>query len=256
LELPALDRASVVPLYYQIQQSLLGDIRTGVLKPGQPVPSELEISAMLRVSRMTARQALKSLCDMGVVFSERGKGTFVSPLRLEKNLRQVVSFTDEMKARGLRPSSTLLSFETISPRREVSAALRLSSKHRVFCIKRIRNADSMPMGIECSYLPEHLYADLRAEFDPTTSLYRTLADVYGVHIHLAEEVAEASSVDARQAALLKVKTGSPIFIFTRTSYVRSGQPVEYVRSVYRGDRYKIVNRLTQPDSRHARRGRG
>lgn len=255
LDAVTLDRGSVVPLYYQIQQNLLSDIRTGILRPGQPVPSEQEISAQLRVSRMTARQALKSLCDMGVVFSERGKGTFVSPLKLEKDLRQVISFTEEMKARGFRPSSTLLSFESILPNREISNALNLTPKDKVFRIKRIRNANSMPMGIECSYLPVRLYPDLREKFDPRASLYCTLADVYGIHIRVAEEIAEASLVDARQARLLRVKKGSPVFIFARTSYLRSGEPVEYVRSVYRGDRYKIVNRLTQHHSRHAGRER-
>jgi GntR family transcriptional regulator len=255
VDLPTLDRQSVVPLYYQIQQGLLADIRTGLLKPGRAVPSEQEISAKLSVSRMTARQALKSLCDMGVVFSERGRGTFVSPLKLEKNLRQVISFTDEMNARGFQPSSVLLSFESISPNREVAAALGVSAKERVLRLKRIRSADQVPMGIECSYLPARLYPGLREKFDRSASLYRTLADVYGVHIHLAEEIAEASLVDERQANLLQVKKGSPIFIFTRTSYDRSGKPVEYVRSVYRGDRYKIVNRLTQPNPRHVGRHR-
>jgi len=255
LQFTGIDRGSAVPLYYQIQQTLLGDIRTGSLKPGEPVPSEQEISARLRVSRMTARQALKSLCDMGVVFSERGKGTFVSPLKLERNLRQVISFTEEMRGRGFHPSSTFLSLESILPGREVFTALGISPKEKVFRLKRVRNADSIPMGIECSYLPAHLYPDLRAKFDPAGSLYRTLADHYGVHIHIAEEVAEASLVDARQGRLLHVKPGSPIFIFARTSYDRSGRAVEYVRSVYRGDRYKIVNRLTQHHSRHAGKGR-
>jgi GntR family transcriptional regulator len=250
----AIDRGSAVPLYYQIQQSLLGDIRTGALGPGEPVPSEQEISERLRVSRMTARQALKSLCDMGVVFSQRGKGTFVSPLKLEKNLRQVISFTDEMRARGFAPSSTFLSLEAILPGREVWTALGITPKQKVYRLKRIRNADSVPLGIECSYLPAHRYPDLPEKFNRDGSLYRTLIDCYGVHIHVAEEVAEASLVDARQGRLLHVKAGSPIFIFARTSYDRSGRAVEYVRSVYRGDRYKIVNRLTQ-HSRHAGRGK-
>src|SRR6266436_5551613 len=79
-----LDRQSVVPLYYQIQQSLLGRIRSGELVVGAPMPSEQEIATRLGVSRMTARQALKSLCSLGVAYSQRGKGTFVSRFKLEK----------------------------------------------------------------------------------------------------------------------------------------------------------------------------
>ena len=79
-----LDRESVVPLYYQIHQQLLQQIRLGRFKPGRPLPSEQVISRRLRVSRMTARQALKSLCSQGVAYSQRGKGTFVSESKLEK----------------------------------------------------------------------------------------------------------------------------------------------------------------------------
>ncbi len=94
-----LDRHSVVPLYYQIQQRLLEQIRSGALKAGEPVPSEQEIAARLGVSRMTARQAVKSLCHLGVAYSQRGKGTFVSGTKLEKNFRQVLSFSEEMGRR-------------------------------------------------------------------------------------------------------------------------------------------------------------
>src|SRR5437660_12564781 len=91
------DRQSVVPRYYQIQQGLSEQIRSGELKPGALMPSEQEIAARLGVSRMTARQALKSLCSRGLAFSQRGRGTFVSRMKLEKNFRQLLSFSEEMK---------------------------------------------------------------------------------------------------------------------------------------------------------------
>src|SRR3989449_11466997 len=115
-----LDRQSVVPLYYQIQQSLLGQIRSGELAVGAPMPSEQEIAARLGVSRMTARQAVKSLCHLGVAYSQRGKGTFVSGTKLEKNFRQVLSFSEEMEARGAQPRSRVLAFKRIHPNEQVA----------------------------------------------------------------------------------------------------------------------------------------
>jgi GntR family transcriptional regulator len=117
VDLPTLDRHSVVPLYYQIQQHLFEQIRAGILRPGKPIPSEQEIFARLRISRMTARQALKSLCDLGATYSQRGKGTFASTVKLEKNSRQVLSFSEEMQACGSRARSKVLSFDvaTASP---------------------------------------------------------------------------------------------------------------------------------------------
>jgi GntR family transcriptional regulator len=233
-------------LYYQIQQHLLDQIRTGALKPGNSIPSEQEISIRLRISRMTARQALKSLCDLGVTYSQRGKGTFVSAGKLEKNSRQVLSFSEEMQASGSRPHSKVLSFEVTNARPDVTDVLQLSPGERVISLRRVRIAGTSPMGLEWSRLPLRVCPDLLQAFEPSRSLYQTLSERYGVHIVAADEVAEAGLAGAQEAKLLKVARSSPVFLFTRTSYDQSGQPVEYVKSTYRGDRFKIVNRLTQP----------
>ena len=246
-----LDRHSVVPLYYQIQQHLLQDIRSGHLKPGKPLPSEEVISKRLRVSRMTARQALKSLCSLGVAYSQRGKGTFVSEIKLEKNFRQVQSFTEEMEARGSRPHSKLISSEVTSAAEEAAQALHLALEDKVIQIRRVRVADALPMGVETTCLPQALCPDLLDKFDPRTSLYRTLAQVYGIHIVQADEVVEAGLANAEEARLLGIRKGSPVFLFTRTSFVEGGKAVEYVKSTFRGDRYKISNRLGQSSNHHS-----
>lgn len=245
--LPALDRGSVVPLYYQIQQHLLGQIRAGAIKPGEVVPSEQEISRRLRISRMTARQALKSLCDLGVTYSRRGKGTFVSESKLEKDFRQVLSFSEEMQRRGSRPRARVLSFEVVDASADVTEALRLSNGHKVISLRRVRLAGSSPMAIEWSRIPLQVCPDLVQTFDPNSSLYRELVERYGIQIVVTDEVVEASLAGTEEARLLRLRKGTPVFMFSRTSYVQSGQPVEYVKSVYRGDRYKLVNRLTRQD---------
>lgn len=239
-----LDRRSVVPLYYQIQQHLLQDIRSGKFKPGKPVPSEAMISKRLGVSRMTARQALKSLCHLGVAYSQRGKGTFVSRIKLEKEFRHVLSFSEEMAARGSRPRSRLLAFDCITPSDEIAEALHLSPDQQVIRLRRVRMADSLSMAVECTHLPLHLCPDLAEKFDPRNSLYAFLTQRYGIKIELTDEVVEAGLASAEEARLLRIRKGSPVFLFTRTSYGQSSLPVEYVKSVYRGDRYKIANRLT------------
>ena len=245
MELPSLDRHSALPLYYQIRQGLLEQIRSGKLKPGKPIPSEEDLSKRLRVSRMTARQALKALCHLGVAYSQRGKGTFVSGIKMEKNIRQVLSFSQEAVARGERPQSKVIAFDLRSADSEVAEALRLRPKAAVFFLRRVRMNDLTPMGAETAYLPEQLYPGLPEKFDPRTSLYQSLSRLYGVDIFIADEIVEAGLAAAEEARLLRIARGSPVFLFTRTSYVESGQPVEYVKSIFRGDRYKLVNRLTR-----------
>ncbi len=240
-----LDRQSVLPLYYQIQQGLSKQIRTGKLKPGELMPSEQEISARLGVSRMTARQALKSLCGRGLAYSQRGKGTFVSRMKLEKNFRQLLSFSEEMKDRGSLPTSKVLAFERLHPEGDVMEALHLSPSEDVIFLRRVRMADSAPLCIEATHLPARLCPALLETFEPSGSLYRALAEQYGLQVHMADEVAEASVATAAEAKLLRVRAKSPVFRFTRTAYLHNGQPIEFVKSTYRGDRCKVVNRLTR-----------
>lgn len=245
MSLTSLDRSSVLPLYYQIREHLLGQIRSGALKSGDAVPSEQELANSLGVSRMTARQALKSLCDMGMAYSEQGKGTFVSANKLEKNFRQVLSFSEEMAMRGLKASSKVLTAEVCPAKHDVASSLQLHSGEKVFRLRRIRMADSRPMGLECSYIPHRLCPDLLERFEASQSLYRLLAQRYRIEIALAEEVVEAALAKPEDARLLGISKGSPVFIFTRISYLQSGRPAEYVKSTYRGDRYKITNRLSR-----------
>ena len=177
--------------------------------------------------------------------NRRGRLAFVSPLKLEKSFRQILSFSEEMEVRGLRPASKVLSFETVSPPPEVHGALRLAPREQVIRLQRVRVADSYPMGVETSFLWARLFPDLPRRFDPGKSLYRALADVYSMRVAVADEVAEVGVATSEEAQLLQISAGSPIFKFSRISYIQSGQPVEYVESYYRGDRYKIVQRLRQ-----------
>lgn len=238
-----LNRGSGIPLYRQIQQRLLDQIQSGELKPGNPLPSIQQIAARMGVSQMTVRQAVRALCEVGVIYSRQGKGTFISGIKLERDFRQVLSFTEETAARGATPSSKVLSFRIQPPNEAVKEALRLKEDDLVFCLRRVRYGDSVPMGIESSSLPVQLCPGLIETFDPTNSLYQELSEQYGIQLMVTDEVIEVGKANAEDARLLKIAAGSPVFLFTRVSYLENGTPVEYVKSVYPGSRYKVVNRL-------------
>lgn len=240
-----LDRRSGIPLYHQIQQRLLTRIRSGEFQPGDPLPSIERIAEQMGVSPMTVRQAVRALVDLGVIYSRQGKGTFLSSMKLERDFRHVLSFTEETEARGAHASSTVLSFARQAPSAQTRELLRLSAQEEVFCLRRVRYGDSIPMGIECTSLPVSLCPALMETFDPTTSLYQELAERYGIQMMVTDEVIEIGQASQEQARLLHIDPKSPVFLFTRTSYLESGLPVEHVVSVYPGERYKIVNRLTR-----------
>lgn len=234
-----------MPLHYQIQQRLMNLIRSSAISSSQPIPSVQEIAVRMGVSQMTARQAIKALCDLGVLYTRQGKGTFVSGIKHARDFRQVHSFTEEMKGRGAVPSSEVLSFRLQAGSHEVRKALQLEAGQKVFRLRRIRFSDGHPLGIECSCLPQAVCPELLDSYDPTTSLYRELAGRYRIRMEVTDEVVEVGKATAEEAPLLRVEPGSPVFLLTRLSYSESGEPVEYVRSTYRGDRYKIINRLTR-----------
>ena len=240
-----LDRHSAIPLYYQIQQRLSEEIRSGRLRPADPIPSEQEIAARLRVSRMTARQALKYLCNLGLVYTRRGKGTFVSRVKLEKNFRQVLSFSEEMRARGNRASSRVVHFKTIRADAELAEALQLNLNEEVISLCRIRLANSQPMAVEESHIALRAVPDLMKTFNPRNSLYQALLENYGIQVMFADEIVEAGLARARESKLLRIAIGRPVFYFRRIACAQNGKPVEYVKAAYRGDRYKLVNRLTR-----------
>jgi GntR family transcriptional regulator len=240
-----LERGNGIPLYHQIRQQLLQQIRSRAFKSSDPIPSVQEIADRYGVSLMTARQAVRSLCDLGLIYSKQGKGTFISRTKVEKDFRQVLSFTDEMRLRGATTRSRLLSLRLQVPGQEVRKALELGGGDKVFRLHRVRYADGVPMGVECSCLPAALCPDLLQVFEAQASLYRTLTERYGIQLFTASETVEVGRVAPDEARLLRIAAKSPVFLFTRISFLENGKPAEYVKSTYRGDRYRIVNRLTR-----------
>jgi GntR family transcriptional regulator len=243
-QITPLDRGSGIPLYHQIQRQLMDQIRSGALRQSEPMPPVQEIASLYGVSLMTARQAVRSLCELGLTYSKQGKGTFIANTKLEKNFRQVLSFTEEMKTRGTTPKSKVLSFRIQTAPAEVRKALNLNAGEKVFRLHRVRYGDNVPLGIECSCLPVRLCPTLLEDYITTSSLYRTL-ELHGVLLMTASEVVEVGRANAEDAKLLRITPRSPVFLFTRISFLEDGKPVEFVKSTYRGDRYKIVNRLTR-----------
>lgn len=242
-----LDRSSGIPLYLQIQRQLMEQIHSGALRQSEPMPPVQEIATRYGVSLMTARQAVLSLCELGLAYSRQGKGTFITSTKHEKDFRQVLSFSEEMKMRGSTPKSKVLSFRIQSAPAEVRKALNLNAGDRVFRLHRVRFGDGVPLGIECSCLPVSLCPTLLQDFDTTGSLYRSL-EMHGVLLMTASEVVEVGRASAQDAKLLHITPKSPVFYLTRVSFLENGNPVELVKSTYRGDRYRIVNRLTRRPS--------
>jgi GntR family transcriptional regulator len=245
-----IQKDSAVPIYSQVEQIVMDMIDSGELSPGQRVPSEREIAETLGISRMTARAATSNLVADGYLYSVPGKGTFVSNPKVRQDLLELTSFTEDMRKRGLRPGARLLEMSVINGASEKAhRALRLPEEEDLIRICRLRTADEEPMCLETSYLPENRLRWLLEEGLESGSLYQAL-ESHGVELARAEEHLEATVVVREtESKLLTVPVGSPALLIERTTYTEGDRPIEYVKSLYRGDRYRFSTMLFKKKGR-------
>lgn len=233
-----------VPLYQQLKNILKGQMLSGVLKPGDQIPSESELCRIYGVSRITVRQAVRSLVDEGFLYRKQGKGTFVASPKLRRRLPKLYSFSEDMMELGLRPSSKLLEQTVIEVDEELAELLRLPSANRqVNKLVRVRMANDEPILIERTLVPVYLCPDLWKEDLERGSLYAILREKYGLLLDHAYETYEVGKVRKDEARSLGCRVGSPAFIIERFTYLRNEVPVELTRSVARGDRLRFTVKL-------------
>jgi GntR family transcriptional regulator len=212
---------------------------------GAALPSERQLSADLGVSRLTLRAALDDLAREGHLVRRRGSGTFVQQPKIAQELT-MTSFSEDMRRRGMVPGSRTLSLTTELAGARLGRALQLSPGEKILVIRRLRLADGETMAIETLHLPEKLVPGLEPEDLDKGSLYELLGETYGIQIAEGTQAIEPTVTDAEESAALGVPLHSPAFLFERTSRDAEGRTIEFVQSVYRGDRYRIVTELTRP----------
>ncbi|MFW6063185.1 MAG: GntR family transcriptional regulator [Chloroflexota bacterium] len=238
-----LSAQSGMPLYLQLYQLLRRRIRSGVLKPGDMLPSEMSLMERYDVSRATVRQALKELVSDGLIVRERGRGTFVAPPSVEQNLVRIVSFTEDMNQRGLTPGTRLVSARLMPATEYMAEKLGIAPGEKLARIERLRLADGEPLSVEVSclvyrYCPGVLEKDYTQE-----SLRLILERQYGLRLARAEQSLQAVAADEELAKLLEIEVGDPLLFLERISYSDYDVPVEFLRIYHRGDRYTLRNEL-------------
>lgn len=237
-----LDKQSSTPMYAQIEEYLKCRILQGEFAIGMAIPSERELTDMLGVSRMTVRQSITNLVNEGLLFRERGRGTYVSSPKVEQALSGLTSFTEDMIARGMAPSNKLISFERVLPTVDIAQGLQLNEGDEVFAVKRIRYADDKPMAIERTYIPVKLVPEL--DRNALSGSFYVFIEKNSEHkISHATQHMEAVLVKKEDAELLQITMPAPILIIERKSYLTNDLPFEIVRSTYRADRYKFVSEI-------------
>jgi GntR family transcriptional regulator len=198
------------------------------------------------LSRPTIRQAIDLLERQGYLYRIHGKGTFVSPPKLQKGMLELTSFSEDMRNRGLEPGQVFLDFGFVAPNSKVAAKLGLGDSARVLRIKRIRLGNDEPIGLQDSYLAlEEDQVITREEIEQKGSIYAILQQKFGIYPTEADETLEVTLASPEEAELLQIPVGSPLLLNERTLWSQDRKAIEFVSILYRGDRYKYFVRLTR-----------
>ncbi len=209
---------------------------------GDAIPSERQLSVDLGMSRLTVRAALDELVREGYLVRRRGAGTFVSEPKIAQELT-MTSFTDDMRERGLHPGSRTLEAGIVSAGARLGRLLHVSPSEPVFVAKRLRLADGEAMAIEDLHVRSSLVPGLTGRELEEHSFYALLRDRYDITPVGGVQTVEPTVTNEEESELLGIPLHSPAFLFERITRAGDGRVVEYVRSIYRGDRYRLVSDL-------------
>ena len=238
-----LNKQIPIPLYYQLKQYLEEKIERGDLKPGEFIPSEREMSEQFGISRMTVRQALQELVVEGKLIREKGKGTVVAEPKINQGLLKLTSFSEDMLSRGMRPGAKVVDVSVKTEHSGISKKLRIGEDAPLLVITRVRMADEQPMALETTHLPLSRFAGLDKDNFKNMSIYEHLKDQYGVVTTSATQTIEVGMPNTREAELLKIERNVPVILIERVTFDQQREPMELVKSTYRGDRYKLYAEL-------------
>jgi GntR family transcriptional regulator len=211
---------------------------------GTAIPAERQLSADLGVSRLTLRAALDELAHEGYLVRRQGSGTYVQQPKISQQLT-MTSFSEDMRRRGMVPSSRTLSLTRQLAGPRLGRFLNVSPGEELVVAKRLRLADGDSMAIETLHILASIVPGLKPH-DLDGSFYQLLSGRYGIQVVAATQIVEATVTSEEESAALALPLHSPAFLFKRTSRDARDRTIEFVHSVYRGDRYQIVSELTSP----------
>lgn len=242
-----IDPDSPVPKYLQLREILLDLVEGDAPAVGTAIPSERELCHRFGLSRMTVRQAVDHLIAEGRLRRVPGKGTFVARPKIEMTLR-LTSFSEEMRARGMKPGARDLDRRVIKAGAHLARQLGLRPGDEVHLIERLRTADGEPMCVERAHIPVSLAPGLHTHDLTDRSLYALLEARYGLALDAGELTVDGGVADPDDADLLKLPHGGAVLLLRRRSFA-GGVCAELGISTYRADRYQLRTTLETPARR-------
>lgn len=238
-----ISRSSKLPLYQQIYEILRSEILTKHWKPGDMISPESELVAQYHVSSITIRQALEMLEKDGLIYRQRGRGTFVAHPSLEQNLTRIISFTEDMHRRGCKPGTKVMLSDLVPASADIAKMLQVDPGDELARVKRLRLADGEPMSVEESYLVHRYCQGILKHNFATKSMRLTLEQEFNIRLVQAKQTIHAIHAPSDLVNSLSIKSGAALLYIERVTFSQYDLPIEFLRTWYRGDRYILYNEL-------------
>lgn len=238
---PALDRASPIPLYFQVATLLQGRIEDGEVPVGSRLENEGDLAERLGVSRPTMRRAVQYLVERGVLVRKRGAGTQVVHPKVRRSV-ELSSLYDDLAKSGQEPRTEVRAFEVQPAPDHVAEALGRPEGVEVAWFERLRHAGREPLAIMRNAVPVDVLTLRSADLE-RRGLYELLRAA-GHAPRMASQVVGARTATAAEARVLADSRGAPVLTMTRTAWDEAGRAVEYGSHIYRASRYSFEITLT------------
>ena len=232
------------PLYYQLAEIIINDIKEKNLQENDRILTEREYCEKYNLSRSTVRQAIAYLEKKGYIYKVQGCGTFVSSRVMKQKLLNFYSFTEEAKKQGKTPSSKILSFKEKKADEKICKELNINKDDKVYELQRLRLADDEVVMYEKTYLLEKKMQGLSKNILLENPLYDILQNRYNISFTKATERFSVLLADENIAEILTIPQGSPIIRLQRWTYAGM-EIIEYTVSLVRGDRFEFEVELEE-----------
>ena len=238
----SLDKNSQQPLYAQLMKEIKEQIQNGVYKPGNKIPTEIELSETYQVSRITVRRTVEELCTQGVLVKRQGKGTFVEAPKIYRKVEKDnnLSFSASCFANGRKPSSHVISCSVTEAEDWQNEFLNLTEDKRLYHIERVLSADALPIIYEHIYIPVSRVPGFQVEKLEDGSLFQLLAEEYqAVESEKSRSTVEVGTAQSSIAGHLRMNTGEPVMILTSFMNDTAENPLYISYEIIVGARYRI-----------------
>jgi GntR family phosphonate transport system transcriptional regulator len=228
------------PLWKQLEQMLLQDIRGGRFDSAGRLPSEHELAERFGVNRHTARQAIAGLVQRGVIFKRKGGGSYLVPGMIDYEIGERTRFSTNVALQGREPSRTLLEVsEHIAPAR-ACAALEMAEGEMAVFIQVIGEADGVPISIGHTYLPARRFPGFAAVYRETMSITKALVR-FGIHDYMRETTrVTARNPSQDEAQHLRQSAMTPILAVESVDIDGDKRPIVYHETRFAGERVQFV----------------